>query len=53
MTPESVHYGHAQALFQQRADVLNIAFLKHPNRFKNNAPQPPKLPTAAWINPPK
>ena len=53
MTPESVHYGRAQAMFQQRADVLNIAFLEHPNRFKNNAPQPPKLPTAAWINPPK
>lgn len=53
MTPESVHYGRAQAMFQQRADILNIAFLEHPNRFKNNAPQPPKLPTAAWINPPK
>jgi putative transposase len=53
MTPESVHYGRAQAMFQQRADTLNVAFLAHPNRFKRNAPQPPKLPTAAWINPPK
>ena len=53
MTPESVHYGHAQAMFRQRADILNVAFLAHPNRFKGNAPQPPQLPTAAWINPPK
>ena len=53
MPPESVHYGRAQAMFQQRADTLNVAFLAHPNRFKRNAPQPPKLPTAAWINPPK
>jgi putative transposase len=53
MAPESVHYGRAQAMFQQRADTLNVAFLAHPNRFKRNAPQPPKLPTAAWINPPK
>jgi putative transposase len=53
MTPESVHYGRAQAIFQQRANILNVAFLAHPNRFKGSAPQPPKLPTAAWINPPK
>lgn len=26
MTPESVHYGRAQTLFKQRADILNIAF---------------------------
>jgi len=53
MTPESVHYGRAQAMFQQRANILNVAFLAHPNRFKGSAPQPPKLPTAAWINPPQ
>jgi len=53
MTPESVHYGRAQALFQERAKTLNVAFLANPKRFKGNAPQPPKLPIAAWINPPK
>jgi len=53
MTPESVHYGRAQTLFQHRAQTLDIAFLAHPTRFKGKAPQPPKLPTAAWINPPK
>lgn len=53
MTPETVHYGHAHALFQQRADTLNVAFQAHPKRFKGQLPQPPKLPTAVWINPPK
>ncbi len=53
MTPETVHYGRAQTLFQQRADTLNVAFLTNPKRFKGRVPQPPKLPTAAWINPPK
>jgi len=53
MTPESVHYGRAQTLFRQRAQTLDVAFLAHPMRFKGKAPQPPRLPTAAWINPPK
>ena len=53
MTPETVHYGRAQTLFQHRADTLHAAFLAHPHRFKGNLPQPPRLPTAAWINPPK
>ena len=53
MTPQSVHYGRANAVFQQRAQTLDAAFLANPNRFKGNAPQPPKLPTAVWINPPK
>ena len=53
MTPEAVHYGRAQALFAQRADTLNVAFRANPKRFKGKIPQPPRLPTAAWINPPK
>jgi putative transposase len=53
MTAESVHYGRAQTLFRQRAQTLDVAFLAHPTRFKGKAPQPPRLPTAAWINPPK
>ena len=53
MTPGAVHYGQAQALFKQRADTLDAAFAAHPKRFKRNGPQPPKLPVAAWINPPK
>ncbi len=53
MTPEAVHHGRAQALFEQRADTLNVAFLANPKRFKGKIPQPPRLPTAVWINPPK
>jgi putative transposase len=53
MTPENVHYDRAQTLFQHRAVTLDVAFRAHPIRFKGKAPQPPRLPTAAWINPPK
>jgi putative transposase len=53
MTPQAVHHGQAQVLFRQRANTLNTAFVSHPNRFKGNCPQPPRLPVAAWINPPK
>jgi putative transposase len=52
MTPETVHYGRATALTQERADTLSVAFQANPMRFKGKFPNPPKLPTAAWINPP-
>ena len=53
MTPESIHYGTADALNQHRAATLQAAFLANPQRFKGIVPTPPALPTAAWINPPK
>ena len=53
MTPEAVHHHRAAALYQQRSVTLDTAFRAHPNRFKGNAPRPPKLLTAAWINPQK
>ena len=53
MTPAAVHHGQAQALFQLRAKTLDAAFMANPKRFKGNCPEPPKLPVAAWINPPK
>ena len=53
MTPHAVHHGAAQALQVQRALVLHRAYEAHPLRFKGCMPQPPTLPTAAWINPPK
>lgn len=53
MTPQTVHDGHAHACHQERVSTLHAAFLAHPQRFKGRAPQPPLLPTAAWINPPK
>jgi hypothetical protein len=53
MIPETVHYGRAAEAHKQRAAALDAAFDRHPKRFKGAPPQPPALPTAAWINPPK
>jgi putative transposase len=53
MPPEAMHYGRATALTQQRTATLQAAFLANPLRFKGIQPQPPDVPTAAWINPPK
>ena len=52
MTPHSVHYGHADAMFITRQSALDAAFRSHPNRFKGRNPRPQKLPEAVWINPP-
>jgi putative transposase len=53
MAPEVVHYGQAQDAYDARAQVLATAYLAHPERFVRQAPRPPQLPTAAWINPPQ
>jgi putative transposase len=53
MTPAAVHDGTAVALIAKRAVTLDAAFAANPIRFNGRAPQPPQLPTAAWINPPK
>jgi putative transposase len=53
MTPHSVHYGLAKEMHTARQITLDAAFLAHPNRFKSKNPQPPAMPTAAWINPPQ
>ena len=53
MTPHAVHYGTAETMQVQRAHVLQQAYEANPLRFKGRLPQPPALPTAAWINPPK
>ena len=52
MTPAMVHYGLAHEVHAQRAHVLAAAYAATPERFVQGAPTPPKLPTAAWINPP-
>lgn len=52
LTPEMLHYGHAEAVIQHRADVLNLAYQAHPERFVNTPPTPKPAPTAAWINRP-
>ena len=53
LAPEVVHYGQAQDAYDARAQVLATAYAAHPERFVRQAPRPPQLPTAAWINPPK
>jgi len=51
-TPASVHYGTAQEIRAKRAETLHAAYTATPCRFGNRRPNPPKLPTAAWINKP-
>jgi putative transposase len=52
LPPEVVHYGQAQEVYDARSQVLATAYAAHPERFVPQAPRPPELPTAAWINPP-
>lgn len=53
MTPEQVHYGLAQKVYDNRCQVLLSAYEKNPERFKGMVPKPHALPKAAWINKPK
>jgi putative transposase len=50
--PLDVHYGHAVGIRAGRAQVLTTAYTRHPERFVHKHPEPPALPTAAWINKP-
>jgi putative transposase len=52
LTPADVHYGRAEIVIKERQLVLNQAFKKYPNRFKNRKPKPPAAPQQAWINKP-
>jgi putative transposase len=52
-TPHEVHHGLAMAQQAQRARVLAAAYAATPDRFVRQAPTPPALPTAVWINPPR
>jgi transposase InsO family protein len=52
LTPASVHEGRAEAIYQARQELLDQAFLAHPERFPNGRPKPPALPGPAWINKP-
>ena len=51
-TPASVHFGTATEIRTQRGQTLKAAFEANPIRFRNRMPEPPKLPTIAWINDP-
>lgn len=52
LTPEMVHYGAAPEVLERRAQALEAAYARHPERFKGKMPTPPPLPTEVWINPP-
>jgi len=52
-TPADVHYGRAELIRARRAEVLDDAYAAHPERFVRKPPEPPRLPTIAWINEPK
>jgi putative transposase len=51
-TPEAVHYGLAAARQVVRSETLTTAYAAHPERFVQQPPTPPTIPTAAWINKP-
>jgi putative transposase len=52
LTPASVHHGQAESVHAARSVVLDAAYAATPDRFVNQPPRPPALPTAAWINKP-
>jgi len=53
LTPESVHSGRVGPVLDQRRTVLASAYAAHPERFVRKPPEPPAVPTAAWINRPR
>ncbi|MFQ5757620.1 MAG: IS3 family transposase [Acidiferrobacterales bacterium] len=52
LTPAVVHYGQAEQIIAARQDTLLAAYRAHPERFVKRPPQPPAVPSRAWINPP-
>ena len=52
LTPETVHYGRAQAVLEQRHCTLSDAWRRHPERFVGGQPKHEPLPEAVWINKP-
>lgn len=53
LTPASVHYGQADIILTQRQQVLQVAYLAHPERFVKGLPVVPAPPKEVWINQPK
>ena len=51
LTPASVHYGHAEAILEQRYTVMMRAYEEHPDRFTHQ-PKSQSLPGTVWINQP-
>jgi putative transposase len=49
LTPAIVHHGPAPVTVEQRRNVLDAAYVAHPERFVRKPPQPPKVPKDVWI----
>jgi putative transposase len=52
LTPESVHYGFAENILENRKKVLLNAFERNPKRFRFKKPKLNNLPKSVWINKP-
>ncbi len=52
LTPQDVHYGRGAGMVAARQQVLDMAYVQHPERFVRKPPEAPQLPKAVWINPP-
>jgi putative transposase len=52
LTPATVHFGRTEEVLTQRRAVLRAAHAAHPERFVHGAPEPPRPPSAVWINQP-
>ncbi len=48
----SIHYGTATEVRAQRQVTLDAAYAGQPSGSRHRRPEPPKLPTVAWINEP-
>lgn len=53
LTPVSVYSGQAELILHQRQQLLQAAYVAHPERFVRGLPQVPQLPTQVWINQPQ
>jgi len=51
-TPGSMHFGTANDVQAARIQTLHAAYAANPRRFCNRRPNPPNMPTIAWINKP-
>jgi len=52
LTPAAVHYHEAPSILEHRQEVLDTAYLAHPERFVRRPPKPSALPEQVWINKP-
>jgi putative transposase len=53
MTPVTVHYGQVEVVYEQRQQVLEVAYAAHPERFVRGRPTSSRPPEEVWINQPE